>query len=475
MEDILRGNVPSFGDNDSTTTFDATRKSRMDLSHDASATPPSPKFAPPIQNYPSSTSLMEKSPSLRTLALNASTSFDNLNRGWESDAGEVFTIGNGTNNNQTDDMDIEDDNGEVPWHLMSTSEKKQHNAGSSTNTNNNASKNNPLYTSESETDNENNETFEEREARELREKAEFIEAIRKARAEEDQVRERLHQSDQKALQNVKNSAGSGINAGNAGNAGNNTSGNRNEPSSTSIAAKNSSTGLGRVFAGEGDMIEEYEIETKRRSALEIMDEARKGKMLREIDHSKVTYLPFRKNLYIVPRALSKLTEAEVNEKREDLQIKVRGKACPVPVDTWEQCGLSDRVLQTVYALNLKEPFAIQKQALPAIMCGRDVIGVAKTGSGKTLAFLLPMLRHILDQPPLLDGEGPIGLIMAPARELASQIFQEAKKFTKPLGLRVACIYGTLQIVLVLFGAVCLYIALLLLFCIQHLRGFTPHK
>jgi ATP-dependent RNA helicase DDX46/PRP5 len=165
-------------------------------------------------------------------------------------------------------------------------------------------------------------------------------------------------------------------------------------------------------------------------------------MLKEIDHSKVQYIPFRKNLYIVPRALSKLSESDVTEKREDLQVKVRGKACPVPVDTWEQCGLSDRVLQTVYNLQLKEPFPIQKQAIPAIMCGRDVIGVAKTGSGKTLAFLLPMLRHILDQPPLMDGEGPIGLIMAPARELASQIYQEAKKFTKPLGLRVTCIYGT---------------------------------
>ena len=442
MEDILNGNVPSFHDSDSASTntnMDTSRKSRGDLLQDASATPPSPKFAPPIQNYPSSTSLMEKSPSLRTLALNASTSFDNLNRGWESDAGEVFTIGNGGSNNPLDEMDIEDDSGEVPWQLMTPSEQKQHNAGSSTNTNNSKT---PLYTSESETDNDPNESFEEREARELREKAEFIEAIRKARAEEDQVRERLYQSDQKASQNSKNNASSGTNASSTGNVA--SSGNKNEPSSTSIAAKNSSTGLGRVFAGEGDMIEEYEIETKRRSALEIMDEARKGKMLREIDHSKVTYLPFRKNLYIVPRALSKLTEAEVNEKREDLQIKVRGKACPVPVDTWEQCGLSDRVLQTVYALNLKEPFAIQKQALPAIMCGRDVIGVAKTGSGKTLAFLLPMLRHILDQPPLLDGEGPIGLIMAPARELASQIFQEAKKFTKPLGLRVACIYGKFE-------------------------------
>jgi len=75
------------------------------------------------------------------------------------------------------------------------------------------------------------------------------------------------------------------------------------------------------------------------------------------------------------------------------------------------------------------------------MCGRDVIGVAKTGSGKTLAFLLPLFRHILDQPPLQDGEGPVGLVMAPARELANQIYAEAKKFAKPMGLRVACVYG----------------------------------
>ena len=52
-----------------------------------------------------------------------------------------------------------------------------------------------------------------------------------------------------------------------------------------------------------------------------------------------------------------------------------------------------------------------------------------------------MFRHISDQPPLREGEGPIGLIMAPARELAFQINNEAKKFTKALGLRVACVYG----------------------------------
>jgi len=46
--------------------------------------------------------------------------------------------------------------------------------------------------------------------------------------------------------------------------------------------------------------------------------------------------------------------------------------------------------------------------MPVIMSGRDMIGIAKTGSGKTLAFLLPMFRHIVDQPPLEDGDGPIG-------------------------------------------------------------------
>lgn len=55
------------------------------------------------------------------------------------------------------------------------------------------------------------------------------------------------------------------------------------------------------------------------------------------------------------------------------------------------------------------------------MRGRDVIGIAKTGSGKTLAFLLPMFRHVVDQPPLEDTEGPIALIMTPTRELCMQI------------------------------------------------------
>mmetsp|Transcript_28899 Transcript_28899/g.21518 ORF Transcript_28899/g.21518 Transcript_28899/m.21518 type:complete len:136 (-) Transcript_28899:1426-1833(-) len=75
------------------------------------------------------------------------------------------------------------------------------------------------------------------------------------------------------------------------------------------------------------------------------------------------------------------------------------------------------------------------------MSGRDVIGIAETGSGKTLAYVLPMLRHIKVQRPLEEGEGMIALVLAPTRELATQIYKETKKFAKTCGLRVCCVYG----------------------------------
>jgi ATP-dependent RNA helicase DDX46/PRP5 len=73
------------------------------------------------------------------------------------------------------------------------------------------------------------------------------------------------------------------------------------------------------------------------------------------------------------------------------------------------------------------------------MSGRDVIGVAKTGSGKTIAFLLPLFRHIKDQRPLEQMEGPIAIVMTPTRELAVQIHRECKPFLKVMNLRVRLI------------------------------------
>jgi len=60
------------------------------------------------------------------------------------------------------------------------------------------------------------------------------------------------------------------------------------------------------------------------------------------------------------------------------------------------------------------------QGVPIALSGRDIIGIAKTGSGKTAAYLWPLLIHIMDQRELQPGDGPIGLICAPTRELSQQ-------------------------------------------------------
>eukprot|EP00475_Leptophrys_vorax_P045771 TRINITY_DN9633_c0_g1_i1.p1 TRINITY_DN9633_c0_g1~~TRINITY_DN9633_c0_g1_i1.p1 ORF type:complete len:709 (-),score=216.83 TRINITY_DN9633_c0_g1_i1:16-1968(-) len=138
-----------------------------------------------------------------------------------------------------------------------------------------------------------------------------------------------------------------------------------------------------------------------------------------------------------------MTDEEVNLYREDKLegVKIRGKNCPKPIMRWTQCGLPARIFDIIQKCNYSVPFPIQAQAIPAIMSGRDVIACAKTGSGKTLAFLLPLFRHIMDQPPLDINDGPIGLILAPTRELAIQIATEAKKFAKTVNVRVVCCYG----------------------------------
>ncbi|KAI9355714.1 P-loop containing nucleoside triphosphate hydrolase protein [Zopfochytrium polystomum] len=171
--------------------------------------------------------------------------------------------------------------------------------------------------------------------------------------------------------------------------------------------------------------------------------AAKRKDLASVDHSVMNYEPFRKNFYIEPPELAQLTDAEVEIRRADLGgIKIRGVNCPKPIEKWAQMGLPPGVADVITkTLKYAKPTAIQSQAIPAVMSGRDVIGIAKTGSGKTIAFLLPMFRHIKDQRPLEIMEGPIALIMTPTHELAVQIHRECKPFMKVLNIRAVCAYG----------------------------------
>lgn len=178
------------------------------------------------------------------------------------------------------------------------------------------------------------------------------------------------------------------------------------------------------------------------SFLALAAKARKKKDIPSVDYSKLDIEPVRKKFWVEPAELSEMTEAELADLRIELDgIKVAGKDVPKPVQKWSQCALSRKTLDIIDSLGFDKPTPIQMQAFPAIMSGRDVIGVAKTGSGKTLAFLLPMFRHIKDQRPLKENEGPISLIMAPTRELATQIHRDCKPFLKSMNLRAVCAYG----------------------------------
>lgn len=114
-----------------------------------------------------------------------------------------------------------------------------------------------------------------------------------------------------------------------------------------------------------------------------------------------------------------------------------------PIFNFYHFGLDATTLNIlINELRFVSPTPIQSQTIPAIMSGKDVIGVGKTGSGKTMCYLLSMLKHIMQQRPLSDNEtGPMGLILSPTRELAIQIHEACQMFMKPSGLRSICCTG----------------------------------
>ncbi|KAJ8894782.1 hypothetical protein PR048_000089 [Dryococelus australis] len=155
-----------------------------------------------------------------------------------------------------------------------------------------------------------------------------------------------------------------------------------------------------------------------------------------IDHSTISYLTFEKNFYTVHEEIANLGPDQVEELREKLGVKVTGPLPPNPVSSFAHFGFDNQMLKAIRRSEYTQPTSIQAQAVPAALNGRDIIGIAKTGSGKTAAFIWPMLVHIMDQKELKPGDGPIGLILAPTRELSQQIYVEAKKFGKVYNIQV---------------------------------------
>ncbi|XP_073295292.1 DEAD-box ATP-dependent RNA helicase 20-like [Primulina huaijiensis] len=150
---------------------------------------------------------------------------------------------------------------------------------------------------------------------------------------------------------------------------------------------------------------------------------------------------FKKDFYLENPSVRAMTELEVSLYRARREITVEGHDVPKPIRIFQEANFPDYYLEVISRLGFVEPTPIQSQGWPMALRGRDLIGIAETGSGKTLAYLLPAFVHVSAQPRLRQGEGPVVLVLAPTRELAVQIQEEAVKFTSYANIRSTCIYG----------------------------------
>src|SRR5688572_26335409 len=101
--------------------------------------------------------------------------------------------------------------------------------------------------------------------------------------------------------------------------------------------------------------------------------------------------------------------------------------------------LVEPLLRALRAKSYELPTPIQADAIPPLLEGRDLLGVAQTGTGKTAAFALPILQRLAATPAA--GRAPRALILAPTRELAAQIGASLRAYGQHLRLRSAVIFG----------------------------------
>jgi ATP-dependent RNA helicase RhlE len=107
---------------------------------------------------------------------------------------------------------------------------------------------------------------------------------------------------------------------------------------------------------------------------------------------------------------------------------------------FQSLGLNAKVLQAVHGAGYTEPTPIQSAAIPPIIAGHDLIGIAQTGTGKTAAFALPILTKLAAEPSA-HRRGTRVLVIAPTRELVVQIEENVKAYAKHLPLTVATVFG----------------------------------
>jgi len=168
----------------------------------------------------------------------------------------------------------------------------------------------------------------------------------------------------------------------------------------------------------------------------------------------VEYTESMRTQWRPPASYRELGEQELQETRDKWHILVEGEDIPPPIRSFKDMRFPEPVLEALKAKGIRKPTPIQIQGIPAVLSGRDLIGIAFTGSGKTLVFTLPMVMIALEEEkrmPVSRGEGPFGLILCPSRELARQTFELADHFCQHLSasgtanMRALCTIGGVQL------------------------------
>ena len=109
--------------------------------------------------------------------------------------------------------------------------------------------------------------------------------------------------------------------------------------------------------------------------------------------------------------------------------------------SFESLGLSQPILQALASKNYDTPTPIQMQAIPSVLAGRDLLGIAQTGTGKTAAFMLPSIDRLVAANRRAAPKACRMLVLAPTRELASQIAESARSYGQYSQMRVATVFG----------------------------------
>lgn len=153
------------------------------------------------------------------------------------------------------------------------------------------------------------------------------------------------------------------------------------------------------------------------------------------------------------KASSNLTaEAFCAEHKILVKSEDENFSCPVPMSTFDSTPFGGPIRGALKSAGYPAPTPTQAQSWPIALSGRDIISVARTGSGKTLGFLLPAFHALLNAPGGRKpkyGAGPSIVVLAPTRELACQINEEATKFGKSSGILSTTVYGEFVVCLTL--------------------------